>query len=222
MKVKRKQQKVTLSERFTAGVPSFVTVLKNALFSIPCLLVALVLSYVCCLNLIGNGAYGYSEQMYTNLIDTVKACLFNQDTALQEENSITEFTPGYDVALLQENVDKCTAEYENGQTTLVCVKQNGFFKAKITAVLNKEFVLTAEPTRNFNSFEQYITHFWGVFGLSILGLAILSWLILEGIFYGCLRLAIAYSRKKLSAAPEGPVMTVIEESSTKPEKQASA
>ncbi|MCI9177895.1 MAG: hypothetical protein HFJ28_04945 [Clostridia bacterium] len=201
MKTRKKEKqtkppKMILAQHYAAGAPSFKSFVKDARFSIPCLLVAIVLSYVLCLNLIGNGANGYIDQMYENLTETVKSSLLNKETLQIEEADMEGFRPTYDATLLQQNVDKYSVEYENGQNKMVCVKENGFFKAKITVILTDEFFLVGEPTRNFVSAESYNTYFWIVFGVSIFGAALLIWIVSEAVFYGMLRLAIASSYKK--------------------------
>ena len=196
-----KQIKVSLAQYFSiVGVPSFKGLVKDARFSIPCLLVSMILSFVLCVNLIGNGANGYIDQMYENLVVTVKSSLINKETVELEEADMEGFRPTYDATLIQPNVTRYFMEYENGQNKMVCVKENGFFKAEITAILTNDFFLVGEPTRNFASAESYNLYFWVVFGVSILGAALLIWIVLDAVSYGILRLAIAISCKKHSIA----------------------
>lgn len=214
-------------QRLVEEKPSYRKMLKS-LLSILFLPICIVFCYVLSILFIGDGAYGYSENLYAMIEQAIESHAITTDkfqVGVFEDSSSTEATAeNVETANMQieDNISKEDIQlgidslgiYEQykqaGLKGKVCVNlepnnsyvvssiKNGFFEAEVTRNLADDLSTMEEPERNFNSLGQYMIHFWFIFGLCFIIGGIALWFISEAVIYGILRFIFWVATKKIA------------------------
>lgn len=132
-------------------------------------------SYYVNWRIMGDGVYSYSEDMY----DEIKSVL---------ETNITE-NVGIDALKIQETVKRYESNYENGETTFVCIKENGsFFKAVVTIKMASNFKIISTE-RNYETEKDYMNYFQIYFATVLIVGAFIAWILFTAFIY-CIMFAV--------------------------------
>lgn len=174
---KAEKKKVTLPNLSKyPRLSMFLNLLLGAILLSTCI----VVSYLYWTQQIGDGAYKYSDEIYKHIEDTVAA------------SAIPDV--GLDRLPLQKELTKFVDTYENGETELFCRIQDGYFRAEVTVTMSENCTITGS-SRNFNTLQGYMKHYWLDLGVRVLVSALAAFLLAEGFFFGIMSLR-AYVSKK--------------------------
>lgn len=213
MKEKQTTTKKSFLEWYKDDRVPFLRFLKQNFFAMLFLPLSIMCMFIFCVNYMGTGLHGYSDATYLHIIrainnssvsyskeDTSVSNAITDLTSETEENLKDSRTPngGFDITYFQTQIDRYETEYENGQTKLVAIIKDGYFKAIVTAIFDSNFNLIGDPIRNYNSYEEYHSAYWFKFGLFTFGGGIGIWLIGISLFYGFLTF-IAFTQTKVKA-----------------------
>lgn len=125
--------------------------------------------------LIGDGFYNYSEKAY----DDIKTVV--------ETNVVQDM--GINTTEIKNVVDKYVLSYEDGETTLKCTIQQGYFEATVTTKISATFELY-DSERNYNSEAEYMGHFLPIFAARTIGGGLVAWLLITALAVGLMQFII--------------------------------
>lgn len=170
-------------------------------------LVFMVISYYICQYQIGDGAYKYSDDVYENIFMIMTSCVTEAagvDTkklleggseAFKESETFKEEFVGY--------IDKYYNTFENGETILKCVKEDGYFIAEVTLKFDENYnILTTSsgepmPIRNFYSLEEYMRYYNNEVAIRTFGGGAGAWLAFELLLSGSAKLLYEFCKWKI-------------------------
>lgn len=155
----------------------------NLLLGAILLSICLIVSYRYWTLSIGDGAYKYSDETYEHIEETVAVCAIPD--------------AGLDRLPLQKELTKFVDTYENGKTELFCRIQDGYFKADVTITMSENCSITGS-SRNYNSLQEYMNHYWLDLGFRVLVSALISFLLIEGFLLGSISLVTYFHKKSVT------------------------
>lgn len=219
------RSKKPILQRLAECKPKFSQIIK----SIPAILflpLCIAFCYVLSILFIGDGAYGYSDQLYTKIEQAISDYVITKDKfqigisedsnqadatneIASEETSDTisdeDIHPGIDSLGIyeqykQEGLDgRVYVNLEPNNSQIVSSIKNGFFEAVVTRDLADDLSTMGDPERNFNSLGEYMRYFWLVFGLSFILGGLGLWFLIELAIFGVLRFIFWIVTKKASS-----------------------
>lgn len=183
--MKEKNQKVQ-TERKKLSLPNLskyprLTMFLKLLLGAVLLSICVVVSYLYWTRNIGDGAYKYSDETYEHIEELIASCAIPD--------------VGLDRIPLQKELTKFVDTFENNQTELFCLKQDGYFKAEVTVYMDENCNITGSR-RNYNSLQEYMNHYWLDLGFRVLGSALVAFVVLEASILGCMSLCAKIKTKK--------------------------
>lgn len=223
------EPKKSFFQRITGEKTSFSQMLKSfpSIFFLP---MCIVCCYLLSILFIGDGAYGYSEELYTIIEQTIENYLVTKDnfqidiseasntsdTIIETENDETSssFSEegiyfGIDSLKIYEQyqqygqIGKVNINLEPNNSKIVSTIKLGFFEAQVTNRLLDNFSTIGEPERNFDSLGQYMIYFWLIFGACFIVGGIVLWFVAElVIYYVFLRFIIWVASKKITTSEQ--------------------
>lgn len=140
----------------------------------------------------GDGLHYYSDKTYDSIEEAV--------------STYSEEDVGIDSLSLQAEMNELTSHYNGNTTTVTCVKKAGSFEAVVEAVFEANYKFVSF-SRNFNSFQEYATHYWKNCRAYVIGAALIVFLVAIIALYIVFKFFVfvarkIYNRCKAKVSPE--------------------